>query len=736
VTETDAALRHAYELLRGGQPVEAERACREALGRAPHDPRLLTLYGNLLAGRGASGEAAVAVASALHADPDFVPALLEDAGLALRQGDARRALERCEAALARVPASPPLLLRLAQAAHACGAHARMRAALAQAQALEPGEAQSGLALARLALHERRPEEAVRHVLAVLGREPSQSDAWRLLADAHGIAGRAADALASLREGLQHAPGDAALHDALGEALDAAGAAPAERLAARERAALLAPTPRRLCELGLAAWLALRYDLAGSAFDRALVLDPDYLPALVAGFQYPRDVLHPDDAAVTAFRAAWLDGLSRLERRIARGLGNPHDALAAATLCTNFYFHYTTEDVLDVQRRYAAAIERLVRAAVPEGIAAPPVREPDGRIRVAVFSAHLSQHTMTRLFGAMLRDLDRSRVRLGFFQHGGDDTLRGSIAVGDDVVVAGPRGVADWAQAIRAFAPSLLVHTDLGMHPMTQCLAALRLAPVQAVLWGHPVSTGFSNIDAFLSSALMEGDGAEAHYSERLVRLPGLGTCFAAPARQPRAPAELVVRDPARVEYLFVQSVFKNLPLHDRLMARIATRLPDARFHLTPHADPGVCARVRTRVAATFEAAGLDPARHLGIVRGLPPPEFLGLARAGDINLDSIGWSGGNTTLEILCFGTPTVTLPGRSMRTRHTAAMLRLLELPQLIARDLDHYVEIAVELGRAPDFRAEMRSLIDARKHRLYDDRRVVAALQAFCLDASEMQA
>jgi len=257
-----------------------------------------------------------------------------------------------------------------------------------------------------------------------------------------------------------------------------------------------------------------------------------------------------------------------------------------------------------------------------------------------------------------------------------------------------------------------------------------------VLWGHPVSTGFSNIDAFLSSALMEGDGAEAHYSERLVRLPGLGTCFAAPARQPRAPAELVVRDPARVEYLFVQSVFKNLPLHDRLMARIATRLPDARFHLTPHADPGVCARVRTRVAATFEAAGLDPARHLGIVRGLPPPEFLGLARAGDINLDSIGWSGGNTTLEILCFGTPTVTLPGRSMRTRHTAAMLRLLELPQLIARDLDHYVEIAVELGRAPDFRAEMRSLIDARKHRLYDDRRVVAALQAFCLDASEMQA
>jgi protein O-GlcNAc transferase len=731
VAEIDAALRRAYELLRGGRPAEAERTCREALGRAPHDPRLLTLFGTLLAGRGATGEAAVAVASALHADPDFVPALLEDAGLALRQGDARRALDRCEAALARVPASPPLLVRLAQAAHACGEHERMRAALAQAQALEPGEAQSGLALARLALHDRQAEDAVRHARAVLSREPSRADAWRLLADAHGIAGRTAEALAALREGLQRAPGDAALHDAFGHALDVAGAAPAERLAARERAALLAPTPRRLCELGRAAWLALRYDLAGSAFDRALALDPDYLPALVASFQYPRDVLHPDDAAVTAFHTAWLDGLSRLERRIARGVGDPQDALAAATLCTNFYFHYTTEDVLDAQCRYAAAIERLVRAAIPDAGAATPQRERDGRIRVAVFSAYLSQHTITRLFGAMLRGLDRSRLRLGFFQHGDDDALRGGIAVGDDVVVAGPRGAADWAQAIRAFAPSLLLHTDLGMHPMTQCLAALRLAPVQAVLWGHPVSTGFSTIDAFLSSALMEGDGAESRYSERLFRLPGLGTCFAAPTREPRTPAELAARDPARVEYLFVQSVFKNLPLHDRLLARIAARLPAARFHLTPHADAGVCARLRTRLEGAFAGAGLDPARHLGILRGLPPPEFLGLARAGDVNLDSIGWSGGNTTLEILWFGTPTVTLPGRTMRSRHTAAMLRLLELPQLVAQDVDDYVDIAVELGRSADFRAEMRGLIESRKHRLYDDRRVVAVLEAWCIDA-----
>lgn len=123
------------------------------------------------------------------------------------------------------------------------------------------------------------------------------------------------------------------------------------------------------------------------------------------------------------------------------------------------------------------------------------------------------------------------------------------------------------------------------------------------------------------------------------------------------------------------------------------------------------------------------------MRGLPPPQFLGLLRAGQINLDSIGWSGGNTTLEALWFDTPTVTLPGRSMRTRHTAAMLRLLELPQLIASDLEDYLRIAIELGRSADLRAQLAALIAQRKHRLYDDRAVVAALEAFCIDPDQVR-
>ena len=60
------------------------------------------------------------------------------------------------------------------------------------------------------------------------------------------------------------------------------------------------------------------------------------------------------------------------------------------------------------------------------------------------------------------------------------------------------------------------------------LAALRLAPVQCTTWGHPDSSGLPTMDYYLSSEVMEPPDADAHYTERLVRLPGLGIHYNAP----------------------------------------------------------------------------------------------------------------------------------------------------------------------------------------------------------------
>jgi predicted O-linked N-acetylglucosamine transferase (SPINDLY family) len=55
------------------------------------------------------------------------------------------------------------------------------------------------------------------------------------------------------------------------------------------------------------------------------------------------------------------------------------------------------------------------------------------------------------------------------------------------------------------------------------------------------------------------------------------------------------------------------------------------------------------------------------------------------------------------------------MRSRQTAALLKWLEAPELIARDPDDMVRVARQLGSDPALRARLRNALRERAPRLY---------------------
>ena len=75
-------------------------------------------------------------------------------------------------------------------------------------------------------------------------------------------------------------------------------------------------------------------------------------------------------------------------------------------------------------------------------------------------------------------------------------------------------------------PDVLIYGDIGMEPTSYFLAFSRLAPIQALTFGHPDTAGLpGRIDYFLSHAGMEEADdavAQSYYSERLVKLRGVG----------------------------------------------------------------------------------------------------------------------------------------------------------------------------------------------------------------------
>ena len=112
---------------------------------------------------------------------------------------------------------------------------------------------------------------------------------------------------------------------------------------------------------------------------------------------------------------------------------------------------------------------------------------------------------------------------------------------------------------------------------------------------------------------------------------------------------------------------------------------------------------------------------------LDPDMFMSAMGQCDIFLDSIDWSGCNSTMESLAYDLPIVTMPGTLMRGRHSAAILWRMGVTETIAATLDDYVSIAVSLGADTAKRQAVSRKIAANKRRVYRDRACIAALEDF---------
>jgi protein O-GlcNAc transferase len=511
-------------------------------------------------------------------------------------------------------------------------------------------------------------------------------------------------------------------DALARALAAHPAAPGDPERRRLAIALARDSLDALDWMSLAfeELSGYRFEQGHAALGRAIALAPDFLPARWLRMNHP---LHPAPVSMeeaASFRTAWDDGLALFEQidfRLAQWQSQVWGCIGS---CTSFYRHYLDEDCVTGQRRYGALLHRMMAAIDPGD---PPRPLATGRRRVLFCSPYFYQHTVARLFLPLIEALDARRfdIHLLHFGHEDDDWTARASRCG--TFHRGPLDPQAWRQRIADLAPDVIVHLDLGMHPLPQALAALRLAPVQAVMWGHPVTTGLPTVDYVLSPDAMEPRNADHHYSERLVRLPGLG--HGLDPLQPIEPAPHT--DDAPLDLLCAQSIYKLMPAQDALFARIVAALPGARLHLIPHQTAEVRDWLRERMRPAFAAHRLD-VEHCVVLHGHRSLDgFLQLAASCAINLDSIGWSGGMSSLDVLRLGIPTVTRPGRFMRSRQTAAVLQALDVPELVVDSDDAYVELAIALGRDPARRATLAARLRAGLPRLHERDRVARALGDF---------
>ncbi|MFO1322736.1 MAG: tetratricopeptide repeat protein [Burkholderiales bacterium] len=659
-----------------------------------------------------------------------------------------------EGALPRPDRLAALLLR----ARAFEALCDLRAAIADVEAalaLDPAQARLWNELGLLCADAGNGDRAIAAFERATRVDPKYARGWNNLGNALRAAGRVEDALHAVERAVAIDPGYVLGWVNLGALRRDVGDDPAAEVALRRALALdpdqrgaivnLAGVLRRRSDLDHAAALFARaseldprdaesllqrggtlaehddLDAARAAFAQAGARDPAMLRALL-GQWLTLPMLAASPAAVAESRARFAIGLDEVERAApARAARLPPNRLLDELRWTNFLLAYQGGDDRPLQARYAGIVGGLVAAKSPEWVRPMPRRARGGsRMRVGFASAFFRDGTVGRYFEHWLTDLPRDEfdVYVYFLAPGHDDVAQRLAARADEVRRCPWWAPSQVAPRIRADALDVLVYPELGMNAVAFALAALRLAPVQCAAWGHPVTTGHPTIDAYFSSAAMEPPDGAAHYTEPLVMLPGIGTRYRAPVAPTDGTRERFGLPEDRVLLLCPQSLFKIHPDNDALFARTLDAVPGALLVGFEGRDPRLTARFVERLGRAGIAA--DRVRMLA---QRPHEDFLRVLGACDVMLDTLHWSGGNTSLDALACGLPIVTLPGRYMRGRQSAGMLTLMDIGELIARDDDDYVRIVAGLARDAGRRRAVSQRIRDARSRVFDDPAPVAA-------------
>jgi predicted O-linked N-acetylglucosamine transferase (SPINDLY family) len=455
------------------------------------------------------------------------------------------------------------------------------------------------------------------------------------------------------------------------------------------------------------------------------------------------LLYQTTEEIAAYGQRFKQGLSNLYHQVELAEAQQKSIDFSNISCLRlFYLAFQAIDVREPQSLYGQMLQRAMQAYQPDWmqpLSMPSVsnagKSKAGKIRIGYLADSIGTNSMSLWTFGWLKNHDRSQFEIYCYNTGSAiDRRTEQFKALSDVYHYIPNDLQGVCQQILADDLHVLVFLAIGVHTPTAMTGCFRLAPVQCAAWGHPVTSGLSTIDYFLSSELMEPANAQEHYTEQLIRLPNLGISYP----QPSIPAPTKTRTAFGLKadailYVSCQLIIKYLPQHDYLFVKIARQVPQAQFvfivrsTMTNRSSPTLERQFRERLQRSFAAAGLNSADYCVFLPGQNWQDYTSLLLDADAFLDTPGFSGGHTTFDAIACNLPVVTHAGEFMRGRQSSGMLTMLGVPETVAHTETEYVDIAARLGLEPDWKRAIVQRMSERHSFLFDDTDCVKGLEQF---------
>lgn len=409
-------------------------------------------------------------------------------------------------------------------------------------------------------------------------------------------------------------------------------------------------------------------------------------------------------------------MERYKRRLKEVSASKLDPIAAFNALRffdTFAMAYRGDDVRPILSEVGEGlICPIVRRALPDLCEPIEARRKGGKYRVGYISSNMSLHNGAYWSLGWIanhgEDIESYALSICNEPDGGTWQFRSTA----DHFYHVPGDVTQTARFIKSLDLDVLIFTDLGMDGANYQYAGMRLAPVQATAWGHPVTSGLPTIDYYLSSELMEPDNGDAHYREKLVRLPGSGLYLQRQKSSGLVKTRADYGLPEGFLVLLPHNAMKLVPREDELFAKISQSLVNPVVIIASN-----LAATTPILKARLEKAGV---RFQWLER-MSGEDFRRILELADLVIDIPAWNGGNVTLESIAMQTPFATLPGEFMRGRHSLAFLKQAGMDALIASNEEEYLRVILDRD------LQAKAMAGANLNGPFEDKEAVLGLDAW---------
>ena len=348
-----------------------------------------------------------------------------------------------------------------------------------------------------------------------------------------------------------------------------------------------------------------------------------------------------------------------------------------------------------------------------------------KIKIGFISEYLTDHTIGKLFEGIILNLNKNEFEIKIFHT--TKTKKGKIY--DNFINAEktgqvknfvlPKKFEDKQKIIANQNLDILFYPEIGLSLEIYYISFIKLATYQLTSWGHPETTGNNTIDYFLTSKLIESEGSEKNFSEKLLYADYLPMYYYLPDIKNKFQKSELSKNNI---YSCPQTLFKIHPNFDEIIAKIQKEDRKAKLYFIKDLNKTYYKKLLNR----FKKNKKIDLERIEFLDGLSWENYINHCGQASVLLDPIYFGAGNSFYESMFYGTPTVSKPTIYTKSRLVLGAYKQMQIEDApIVNSEDEYVKKAVEIANHKNLYDLKSYYAEKAKANLYENRNIIPNLE-----------